>query len=531
MNFRDKTGERAYSLLLELAAIPSVTGSDGGEEACAAFIRDHVAKIPYFAERPEDMHFIPVGPDNRRHAVAALLRAERETKKTVILTGHFDVVDAESCGPLKQWAFSPLEYTERVGSVALSDDARADLESGHWLFGRGVSDMKTGVALNICLLEDYAEARGQLGFNVLLLLVPDEEGDSAGMRGSVPFLAQLQRDEGLEFAICVDTEPVFESADDKTGAPCPTVFYGSIGKLMPLFMCVGRESHAGEYDQGLNSALIASYLIASLEGRMADTLGDQSFPPMCCLRVKDMRSAYSVTLPERTVLYFNCLTVRRTPDAVFNEMKERAMDALWETLAHLRHSGWEPRVLTVAEVMRQAAEKDDDALLKTMLDLTSADERERNIEALSCALDLLGEKGPLVVVGFVPPVYPPRLNENASPAEMAIRAAVPALREHLNAEGFGLREAEVFQGITDMSFTGFRGAGLDSVAKNIPLWGRDYALPIEELRKLDIPFVIFGPMGKDAHKLAERVELNFAFNVLPSVLPRFLSSVTSVSCA
>ncbi|MDR1649836.1 MAG: M20/M25/M40 family metallo-hydrolase [Synergistaceae bacterium] len=525
----DETGRRACALMLELAAIPSITGSDGGEEACASFIRDRLARLDYFKRNEDDLKFIAVDPQGR-HTVAALLRAANrnaanDVKKTVILLGHFDVVDVEGCGPLRSCAFDPLEYTRRAGELALSEDARKDLESGRWLFGRGVADMKAGLALIICLLEEYALRREKLDFNILLLAVPDEEGDSSGMRGVVSHLAKLKEEEGLDFLACVDAEPTFEFSSLDPSSSSPAIYYGTIGKIMPLYLCVGRESHVGEYYEGLNSALIASYLNISLDGAKdtIETREGETFQPQACLRMRDLRSRYAVTLPERTVLYYNCLTVAKTPEIVLGEMKEKAKRALEAALSHAGRTDMEPRVLTVSEILDKAA-----GALETLLPrVAAADERERNIEFLSLALDMTGEKGPLVVVGFVPPFYPPRVNENESPRERAARRAAGVIREKLKRRGLALAEREIFQGITDLSFTGFRGRTeeLAALSANTPLWGRNYTLPLGDLQKIDIPCVLLGPIGKDSHKATERVELDYSFNVLPSLFRDFIEAL------
>jgi arginine utilization protein RocB len=445
----------------------------------------------------------------------------------VVLTGHFDVVDVDVCGPLRPWAFDPTEYTRRVGGLNLAPEVRADLDSGRYVFGRGVSDMKTGVALAMCMLEDYSLVEGALDFNVLLLLVPDEEGDSVGMRGSVSFLAELREKEGLDFLACVNVEPVFEAAS-------PAIYYGTIGKIMPFYFCVGRESHVGDYYEGLNSTLVASYLNISLEGvrDTSETFGGDTFPPQCCLRMRDTRSRYAVTLPERTVLYYNCLTVSKTPAVVMEDMKKKAMSALKAALSHVGREDWEPRVLTVEEIFTKAkasetAGGEGEEKLFSELPDPQMDERERNIEFLSRALDAAGEKGPLVVVGFTPPFYPPRVNLGKGRRERNVRLAGSALGEDLRRRGFGFRELEIFEGITDLSFTGFQGdaSELNLLAANVPLWGRGYSLPLEALRKIDIPCVVLGPIGKDAHKITERVELDYSFNVLPFALKKFLASV------
>jgi arginine utilization protein RocB len=460
-----------------------------------------------------------------RHGVGALLRATRPTKKTVILTGHFDVVDVDVCGSLRAWAFDPMEYTKRIGGLALPEDAREDLNSGNYLFGRGVADMKTGLALDMCLLEDYAAQKDDLEFNVLFLAVPDEEGDSTGMRGSIPYLAELREKEGLEFELCVLTEPAFESGG-------PAVYYGTIGKIMPLYLCVGRESHVGEYYDGLNSTLIASYLNISLEGSKdtLETRGSQTFPPQCCLRMRDTRDRYAVTLPERTVLYYNCLTVEKTPAAVLEEMRDKAASALASALAHVGRESGASRVFTVEDVLDKAsriAGGREQLFAELLPRIGAEDERERNIEFLSLALDMTGEKGPLAVVGFVPPFYPPRVNRGKESGERAVRHGASVVGETLRRRGFDLAEIEIFQGITDLSFTGFQGKAeeLSSLAANTPLWGKNYDLPLTDLRKIDIPGVVLGPIGMDSHKITERVELDFSFNVLPSVLKEFVLSV------
>ena len=53
--------------------------------------------------------------------------------------------------------------------------------------------------------------------------------------------------------------------------------------------------------------------------------------------------------------------------------------------------------------------------------------------------------------------------------------------------------------------------------------GRGYSIPLEALRSVDIPSVLLGPIGADAHKLTERVELRYSMDILPEVLGEFLS--------
>ena len=43
------------------------------------------------------------------------------------------------------------------------------------------------------------------------------------------------------------------------------------------------------------------------------------------------------------------------------------------------------------------------------------------------------------------------------------------------------------------------------------------------MRRLNIPFVNFGPLGKDAHRYTERVDLAYSFGKAPALLRELVS--------
>lgn len=520
-------GQRAYHLMLELVSIPSITGSTG-EDDCAAFIYKRLQNLDYFRNNPNDLCLKKLNDDPLgRSYIWGLVRSSVSSSKTIILTGHIDVVDTDVYGPLRSFAFRPEEYTSRIGDITLPEEVRYDLNSGNYLFGRGVADMKTGVALNICILEEFASLSSR-DCNILLLLVPDEEGDSFGMRGAVTALAEAQEKMNLDYLACINTEPVFDAAG-------PAIYYGTIGKMMPFYYCVGKESHVGEYSEGLNSTLLASYLNIALEGKAetCESYGSQTFPPLCCLHMGDLRARYAVTLPERCVVYYNCLTVSKTPATVLAEMQENAKNALKSVFDHLGRKGEAERVMSVEELIHRALLKSKGSLKELYSNLLplveGEDERDRNISFVSVLLDYLGEKGPLIIVGFLPPFYPPRRNTGQSSKDRLVREAAASVKIFLDERGASFEEIEIFQGITDLSYTGFQDAVEDvlPLSANVPLWGKGYSLPFDALKKLNIPCVLLGPIGKDAHKNTERVELSYSFNTLPLVLKKLIASLTA----
>ena len=99
------TREGMLELTKALVRIPSVSHS-AAENDAADFIRDVLAEEDYFRERPDFLRSIPVEQGGLgRRAILAFVRAGRDTARTVLLNGHFDVVDTDVCGDLAQAAF------------------------------------------------------------------------------------------------------------------------------------------------------------------------------------------------------------------------------------------------------------------------------------------------------------------------------------------------------------------------------------------------------------------------------------------
>jgi len=238
-------------LLLDMLRIPSVSPSPEHENRVTRLLYDTLAVLPYFREHPEDLRLLPLEDDPfGRNFLFAFVRRPGPTAETVILAGHADVVSAEACGELAPFAFDPEEYTRRLEDVALPEDARRDLESGEWLFGRGVADMKSGLAAGIELLAEAASDPGSLGANLLALAVPDEENNSAGMLAASAQLARRQKEEGLRYRACIELEPTFAGGE----WALPSIYLGSIGKINTFFFCAGKETHVGEYYEGFGAA-------------------------------------------------------------------------------------------------------------------------------------------------------------------------------------------------------------------------------------------------------------------------------------
>ena len=182
------------------------------------------------------------------------------------------------------------------------------------LYGRGTMDMKCGDAIETLLIEEFANDRTLFDVNLVMALVGDEENSSAGMRGVLPILAEMQG-EGLDFLAALNTEP---GEAGLSGASGPMVFLGTLGKLMPYFYVRGCDAHVGNAYNGFSAILTASHLVTYAEGNpdFADPLHGNSLPSWICLDMKSMLDIYSVTVPDKAYAYFNCFTTKNTPSDV-----------------------------------------------------------------------------------------------------------------------------------------------------------------------------------------------------------------------
>ncbi|MCF7934780.1 MAG: M20/M25/M40 family metallo-hydrolase [Synergistales bacterium] len=537
-----QVAETAYPLLLDLVSIPSVSPSGKEENRIAAFIRDRIAQEGYFREHPEDLRLLSCPHDALgRHCVFAMVRSTHETPRTVLLTGHMDVVDTDVYGPLRDLAFSPEELTKEIGKLDLSDQVRSDLESGEWLFGRGVADMKCGVAVELAYLMAAAKDPAALQANVAVLIVPDEENNSGGMLCAVPHLRRFRDEEGLRFLTCINTEPTVGTAETAG----PTIYRGSIGKINPFFFCLGRETHVGEYYQGLSAAPIVSYINLMLDGntKYADQFNDIAYPPYGCLKQHDLRDEYSASIMTRAAAFYSYLTVTKLPGQILEEMRGIAWEALQHTLErHKAFSGrfasmrgmeaaepeWNPKVLSYGELKKEAEKEQGISVASIAAEIAEhsagqLDEREMALRLVERLVDGCDLRGPLVVLGFLPPFYPHRANTGRSAADRQLDQVVDTLVTYAEQDtATAVETMDFFEGVSDLSYCGFQAGmqALEPLADNLPGWGRYYSFPVDDLVALDIPIVNIGPVGRDAHKVSERLHVPYAMEVLPRLLDK-----------
>lgn len=543
------------NLATTLVAAASVTDTPG-ERNFPALLHSLISQIPYFQKNPQDVEILPIPDDPLgRGNLFALVRGKGN--ECVILTGHYDVVQTSMYGTLEPWAFEPVELKKRILDMLKDTSSRdaplfrlkEDLESGNFLPGRGILDMKSGLAAGISVLSRAAAAKEHKG-SVLFLSVADEEGSSRGMRAAAATLPAYLAERGLRAAAVFNLD---SAVDQESGEMGRAVFTGSVGKTLPFVYFIGKCTHAGAPFDGINPVLAASEFAREVECN-PDALKERQVapgeeaPPPTILYFREDRRTYDVTTPAAVFCAINVLSHTRGPEEILDSVRKMAIEAMDKAISSLRersstlsrrvsgHFSIPVRPSDTIEFREfaAAAERLEPGILEKVraraAELYPADRVRQTLQILEELAPRAGVEGPAAVVGFAPPYY-----ARAELDEIRYRDFVGMLRAELSEFGMetgtGIRVRPYFPGISDMSFL----APADSPGQ------RAYACdqsPVceglsdgKDMAGLDCPVLNLGPWGREYHQLGERVERKYAFTELPEILFRLVNSTLSLGSA
>ena len=539
-----KEPQAIKELILKLVSVASVSGTKE-ELTMADTIVDILRAFPYFQANPGDVQLQPIPHDLlARSFVTALVRGSQPAAKTIVLLSHFDVVGIDDYGQFKQYAFQPEIYTKKLVDEMLSelnDEVRTDLTSGDWLFGRGIMDMKAGLGIQLAVLSQLAADRRFAG-NILLLATPDEERNSVGMLAAVRALNQFKSEPGLEYALCICSESSFTNFP---GDNNKYLYTGSVGKLLPLVFCVGRETHVGEPLAGINATWMAAEIVHQMElsDLFVDSYGDEFCPAPTCLKLTDLKQEYNVQTPNLAYVLYNVLTFHQTPADVMTKLEqvaEQAAQVINQTITQ-KYSTLQlsaetqqskvaqltPQVFTYANLLLRGQEKFGESLANSLQNIIAtgkandSDYRELSVALAAELSRFFLDEGPFYLIMFAPPYYPHVYWEKSDPSGQQLQSMVEYLVEHASKlYQEELKVTTFFPGLSDVSYCHLKSPEhvISVMQANMPLLDTVYQLPLNEILSLNIPTINIGPYGKDAHKHTERLELNFSTKVAPDLL-------------
>ncbi|MDW7672196.1 MAG: M20/M25/M40 family metallo-hydrolase [Bacillota bacterium] len=497
-----------------------------------AFFTQWFQNQPYFRNHPEQWGLYPIAEDSlNRHVPWGLLKGSGND--TIVMIHHSDTVDTDDYGKLAHLATDPQALMEhyRTSTVKLDNASQRDLESGEWLFGRGVCDMKGGAAIHLALLEAYSKQPDFRG-NLVMIAVPDEENLSAGMRGAVSLLKELKEKFQLNYVLMLNVEP-HERVKDEEGL----LYQGAVGKLMPVVYVRGKLTHVGQLYEGLNPINLLAEIIRRTEVNPAyiESVGNTTTFPPTWLYAKDQKRVYDVSLPMAAAGYMNLLTLNRSPGEIFEQLREVATEAFRQIILELNNSfsqylemsgqqlpplEWTPKVKLygemAAEAMRDSGNVYQEALQDVMKEIKQAiASNEMTLidgayKIIETALAYVHDPSPVVVIALAPPYYP-NVHNNMVPEKAArVNQAIDTIRQ------YALQEwnqpyfvKDYFTGICDLSYAMFQtdDQNIAYIEENMLMWKEVYYIPLETIRELSVPVLNLGPWGKDFHKKTERVYL------------------------
>ncbi|CAG9297251.1 M20 family metallopeptidase [Celerinatantimonas diazotrophica] len=209
-----------FKLLSERVAVRSESQTPEGYPQLSVYLHQHM--IPYLEQMGFTCEVIanPAADDPNAWPLLLAERIEDPSLLTLLTYGHGDVVR----GYDNQWkkGLSPWQM----------------IADGDLWYGRGTADNKGQHSVNLAALKNLLEVKGELGFNVKVLL---EMGEETGSPGLDLFCQQYQDRLKSDLFIASD--------GPRVGAQYPTLFLGSRGSMNFDLTIRAREGshHSGNW--------------------------------------------------------------------------------------------------------------------------------------------------------------------------------------------------------------------------------------------------------------------------------------------
>ncbi len=543
--------ERIEEILKDYVGTVTHTGTDL-ENNNQVFFEKWFKEQKYLENNPDKYGFHEIEGDHLGRKVPWCL-LKGEGKDTIVLIHHTDIVDTDAYGTYSNLAYKPDEITDlyRQGKVEISEEVKKDLDSGDWLFGRGVADMKGGASIHLALLEEYMKEDDFKG-NILLIGVPDEENLSAGMRGAVSLLKRLKEEHDLDYVLLLNVEP-----HDRVNSDVQTIYDGSVGKLMPVVYVRGALTHVGHIFQGLNPINLLSEIVRRTEVNpdFLEKVGNTVTPPPTWLYMKDGKNVYDVSLPMSAAGYMSVLTLDKAPKDIFEAIRKISEESFQRVIEDLNSSymkylelkgeeirslPWKTNVKLYGELYKQAVEDSGDEFLDAIKQYMKETKEGINNQSATLidgaygiiekTLEYVNDRSPIVVIALAPPYYPNVNNLMVPEMKVKIDEALDEMMDMTKTEwNQDCFVQNYFTGISDLSYGMFEAdrENIGYIEENMLMWGEVYHIPLSDIKELSMPVLNVGPWGKDYHKYVERVYKVDLYDRTPKMVDKLIKSVLS----
>jgi arginine utilization protein RocB len=514
------------------------------------FLMNFFGSIDYFRNNPDFYGTYKIKDDTFDRSVSWGLIKGKGTD-TVVLIHHNDVVSIEDFKTLKPYAYSPKELEIELLKIMedLQPEARNDLESGDYIFGRGTADMKGGGSIQLALMKRYSQLENFCG-NVLLISVPDEENLSAGMLSAVLLLKELKEKYELNYLMMINSEP-HQRVNKEVGV----LSEGSVGKMMPFFYVRGFLSHVGKVFEGFNPVSLLSEIVrrTELNLELSDFIGEEASPPPTWLYFKERKYHYDVSLPPSVGGCLSILTLNRDPTSMLETIRRICYQAFDEVIMDMNEKykifkermkkpfeplPWKAKVVTFKELYDEAYADYGDTFktnyeevlqtIKLKVESSEISIIESNFFLVEAVYDFINDLSPRIVIGLAPPYYPNVSNlyikDINTKAKNLSNCIMDYSLKHFNQT---YTSEYFFTGISDLSYTSINNSKVisETLQGSMPLFGSLYSIPLQDIEDLSMPCINIGPWGKEFHKLTERVLKEDLFHRTPELLHYAISTL------
>lgn len=521
----------------ELVNIPSINNSSHGEADICQKINDILLSFPYFEEHPQYVWTtdLPNDPYQRKNVFAFL--PKKGVDKIVVLHAHMDTVGVEDFGKIKSSAFHPEELLTFFKAYQEDSEVQAEALSGDWAFGRGMLDMKSGMAVHLMNLLFYTQHLEELPFNLLFMGNPVEENDHTGAIEALPELMKFKH-QGYEFIAAINTDfvsPLYE--DDQTRY----LYTGAAGKMLSCFYIKGREAHVGNTLQGVDPTLLSSAINLAINTNPAlcEEIQDEEILPSSVLYQRDQKDFYNVQTAKTAHLYFNTFLYEKSVKDVLTLLLTATEQAVMQVTEMLDH-----RLATYRENIAVPLGKIDhrvhvylfedyvefcrqkvnpEVILQTLL-TKKLDKRELGFALIDALEHATGDDSPKVILFLAPPFCPHNEIEKNSRLDQAIQSATETITQET---GDVFKKRRFFPFLSDSSYLAMNetDSEIEAIMKNFPGMTTIYPLPVQEIQQLSIPAVNLGVFGKGAHTWKERIYKPYSYDVLPRLIRHVLKNL------
>jgi arginine utilization protein RocB len=529
-------------LTQKLVKVPSIVNTPGEKEMADTLYR-LVSSFSYFQENPDHILLSQTENDEQeRYNVMAFVKGtKKQSGKTIILMGHIDTVGIDDFNQLKDNACNPEELMQALQTEDLPAKVKEQLDSGEWLFGRGVLDMKSGVASHLYLLQYYSEHPEELAGNLVFIGECDEEDSSHGILSALKTLKAWQQTHQLDYIAAINADFV---SPRYAGDPNRYIYKGTVGKLLPSFFITGAETHVGSCFEGLDPNFIAAELTRQINYNPElcnEAHGETTVPPVS-LKQTDLKPSYTVQTALSAYVYYNFFIHSWSPKDVLNKLKEQADIAFTTALSvfteryqsYCKQSGepyqeipWKSRVITYEEMHQLLIDEHGasyvqhmDKFKEELLLDPSLDTRMFAARVVEEAWIWMKDPSPAIIL-FYSSLYSPRIevtgkDEREANLIHSLESAVAFVQPHYP---HPIVTRNFFPYISDMSFVALSDdeQGILAVCDNNPGWGTKHFVEYQDIRDINVPVINIGPYGYDAHKKFERMELHYSLDIVPNL--------------